>query len=323
MTSKGKSVLVTGAAGFIGSHLVEELVRNGSTVIGFDVFDDYYDPALKERNLAEVQDSDMFHLVRGDIRDKDLVSKTFNEWDIGTVVHLAAMVGVRNSMTNPDLYTSVNVGGTGVILEVSFKQDIDKFILASSSSVYGDREVVPFRETDFTDTPGSIYAATKKAAEVLSFSYHRLYGIPTACLRFFTVYGPRGRPDQAPLKFIHRISNDMPIQQYGDGNSSRDYTYVTDIVSGIVGAIEAVYEYEIFNLGNSTPVKLIDFIKALEIQIGKAANIEKLSNQPGDVFQTLADIGKSKKMLGYEPKVTLNEGLKRMIQWYNETRPSL
>ncbi|MFW9789086.1 MAG: GDP-mannose 4,6-dehydratase [Candidatus Thorarchaeota archaeon] len=323
MTSKGKSVLVTGAAGFIGSHLVEELVRNGSTVIGFDVFDDYYDPALKERNLAEVQDSDIFHLVRGDIRDKDLVSKTFNEWDIGTVVHLAAMVGVRNSMTNPDLYTSVNVGGTGVILEVSFKQDIDKFILASSSSVYGDREVVPFRETDFTDTPGSIYAATKKAAEVLSFSYHRLYGIPTACLRFFTVYGPRGRPDQAPLKFIHRISNDMPIQQYGDGNSSRDYTYVTDIVSGIVGAIEAVYEYEIFNLGNSTPVKLIDFIKALEIQIGKAANIEKLSNQPGDVFQTLADIGKSKKMLGYEPKVTLNEGLKRMIQWYNETRPSL
>ena len=323
MSLMKKDVLVTGAAGFIGSHLVEKLVEIGQTTIGYDVFNDYYNPRQKEQNLSKVMDNGSFHLIRGDIRDKKLVRKTFQDWNIGAVIHLAAMVGVRNSMVNPEIYTSVNVGGTGVLLEVSIKHGIDNFILASSSSVYGERKNVPFRETDFTDTPSSIYAATKKAAEILAHSYHSLYGTPIACLRFFTVYGPRGRPDQAPMKFIHRISNDITIQQYGDGSSSRDYTYVSDIVNGITNAMKASYEFDIFNLGNSVPIKLVDFIKAIENQVGKSARIEKLPSQPGDVSQTLADIEKSKRIIGYNPKISFEEGLKRTIEWYRKTKPKL
>lgn len=321
MNSTMKALLVTGAAGFIGSHLVEHLVNKGMMVIGYDVFNDYYSTAQKEKNLLEVKDNNLFHLVRGDVRNQETLRKTFTDWDIGSVVHLAAMVGVRNSMSYPELYTSVNVGGTGALLDAASKFGIDKFVLASSSSVYGDRKTVPFRETDNTDLPCSIYAATKKAAEVLAHSFYNLYGISTACLRFFTVYGPRGRPDQAPLKFIDRISSGTPIQQFGDGSSSRDYTYVADIVSGIMAAIDASYQYEIFNLGSANPIQLVSFIRAIEKHVGKTAIIEKLPNQPGDVFQTLADIEKSKRLLGYEPKFSLDDGLKLMVEWYNSSAP--
>jgi UDP-glucuronate 4-epimerase len=314
--TKNDAILITGAAGFIGSHLVDRLLSLGKIVVGLDNFNDYYNPELKEHNLSAALNNKAFHLVRGDIRDSEVLRRISDTWQIDTVVHLAALVGVRNSITKPGPYVDVNVTGTSKLIDWACRCDTEKFILGSTSSVYGDRSKVPFREDDLTDAPCSPYAATKKAAEVVTHAYHSLYGIQVSCLRFFTVYGPRGRPDMAPFKFIDGIYRGETIQQYGDGSSSRDYTYVQDIVKGIQGAVENSYEYEIFNLGNSRIIILSEFIKTIEEILGKEAKIEYLPDQPGDVKTTFADVGKAKQMLGYRPSVSLREGLTEMIEWY-------
>ena len=311
-------ILVTGAAGFIGSHIVEELIKKGELVLGLDNFCDYYDPRIKENNLRSIMESESFTIIRGDIRDSGLLECIFSEHDIKSVIHLAAMVGVRNSVLKPIEYVDVNVGGTTALLDRAVKSDVTNFIIASSSSVYGNITQVPFRENYTLGSPESPYAVTKQAVEAMAYTYHSLYEIPITCLRFFTVYGPRGRPDMAPFKFIDSISKGIPIQQFGDGSSSRDYTYISDIVQGIIAATETPFEYEIINLGGSNPVFLRDFIKAVEDAVGKPALIEQLPNQPGDMFVTLADISKAEKLLGYLPKVSLKEGLEETVEWYNK-----
>ena len=263
-------------------------------------------------------ESESFTIIRGDIRDSGLLECIFSEHDIKSVIHLAAMVGVRNSILKPIEYVDVNVGGTTALLDRAVKSDVTNFIIASSSSVYGNITQVPFRENYTLGSPESPYAVTKQAVEAMAYTYHSLYEIPITCLRFFTVYGPRGRPDMAPFKFIDSISKGIPIQQFGDGSSSRDYTYISDIVQGIIAATETPFEYEIINLGGSNPVFLRDFIKAVEDAVGKPALIEQLPNQPGDMFVTLADISKAEKLLGYLPKVSLKEGLEETVEWYNK-----
>ncbi|MFO7837721.1 MAG: SDR family NAD(P)-dependent oxidoreductase [Candidatus Thorarchaeota archaeon] len=312
-------VLVTGAAGFIGGHLCEYLLQRGVPTIGVDNVNDYYDPKIKESTISLLSNHTEFEFFRTDVRDFESMESIIGNNDVGTLVHLAAMAGVRSSIENPGKYLDVNVNGTNNMLQLSVDNEVDNFIYASSSSVYGERQEVPFHEEDRTDKPVSPYAASKKASEVLAYSYHSLYDIPVSCLRFFTVYGPRGRPDMAPFIFIHRISKGIPIKQYGDGTSLRDYTYVSDIVQGINGAIENPRGYEIYNLGNADPVSLTEFIHIVEDAVGKRAEIEVVGEQPGDVHKTYADYTKAKKHLGYEPKIPLREGISRMVDWYNDT----
>ena len=307
---------MTGAAGFIGSHLAEKIVHLGNEVIGLDNFDDYYDPHQKERNVEWLQSSDAFHLFRGDIRDSAVLEAISSEWNVDAVVHLAATVGVRKSLEEPLRYIDVNVTGTATLLEWTAKQGIKKFILASSSSVYGNSRNFPLKESDSTDCPCSLYAASKKATEVMAHTYHDLYNISVSCLRFFTVYGPRVRPDMAPFKFIDLISRGLSIPRYGNGSSSRDYTFVSDIVQGIVGAIEANHGYEIFNLGTARSTTLMEFILTIEDLLGKKARIELLPDQLGDVKKTLASIEKARQHLSYNPKVSLRQGLHETIEWY-------
>ncbi len=310
-------ILITGAAGFIGGHLCECLLEDGCSLVGVDNLNDYYNPAIKEDTISRLMAHESFEFFRVDIRNIDALESVFSDHAFGTVVHLAAMAGVRSSIENPKLYLDVNVIGTENVLQQSVDHGVSNVIFSSSSSVYGNRQEVPFREEDRTDTPVSPYAASKKAGEVLAFSYHSLYNIPVTCLRFFTVYGPRGRPDMAPFIFIDRISRGVPIKQYGDGTSQRDYTYVSDIVKGIVGAIERPKPYEIYNLGNSEPVELSDFIQIIEESVGKRAKIEVAGDQPGDVQKTFADISKARQDLGYDPAVSLKEGIARTVDWYN------
>lgn len=319
MERNANCILVTGAAGFIGSHLTEQLLRNGYHVIGLDNFNDYYDTALKESNVKELLQHSFFHIVRGDVRDEGLLGRIFGERAIKTVVHLAALAGVRSSIEHPAEYMDVNAVGTAKVLDVAAKRGVENFVLASSSSVYGKRSKVPFNEDDQTSSPYSPYAASKKAAEVLAYAYHSLYDMPISCLRFFTVYGSRGRPDMAPFKFIDRIYRGVPIQRYGDGSSVRDYTHVSDIVQGTVKAIEKPHSYEIFNIGNANAVKLTDFIATIEECLGTDAIIEEMPLQPGDVPTTLADIRKAKSMLGYEPSVQLRDGISETVEWYKRT----
>lgn len=312
------TILITGAGGFIGGHLCEYLLQQGINTIGVDNINDYYDPSIKENTINRLSSYDEFEFFRTDIRNFEALDSIFGNHEIGTVVHLAAMAGVRSSIENPSVYTDVNVNGTHNVLQLSVTNGVRNFVFASSSSVYGERQEVPFREEDRTDSPLSPYAASKKAGELLAYSYHSLYDIPVSCLRFFTVYGPRGRPDMAPFIFIDRISRGIPIRQYGDGTSQRDYTYVSDIVQGIVGAIENPRSYDIYNLGNSNPAKLSDFIQIIEESVGKKAEIEVIGAQPGDVQKTYADVTRAKKYLGYEPKISLREGISRTVVWYNE-----
>lgn len=313
-----EALLITGAAGFIGGHLCEYLLQHGISTIGVDNVNDYYDQSIKEATINRLSSHDGFEFYRTDIRNSEALGSIFENHEIGTVVHLAAMAGVRSSIENPGLYLDVNVNGTNNILQSSVTNGVRNFVFASSSSVYGERHEVPFYEKDRTDAPLSPYAASKKAGEVLAHSYHSLHDIPISCLRFFTVYGPRGRPDMAPFMFIDRISRGIPIKQYGDGTSLRDYTYVSDIVQGIVGAIENPRPYDIYNLGNSNPVTLSEFIQIVEECVGTKAEIEVVGMQPGDVQKTYADVAKAKKYLGYDPKISFREGISRTVAWYNE-----
>lgn len=306
--------LVTGAAGFIGSHLCEALLARGDEVVGLDSFDDFYSPEIKRANLAAALGHERFRLVEGDIRDAAAVETAIGP-GVDIIVHLAARAGVRPSIEQPLLYQDVNITGTGVLLEAARRRGIRKFIFASSSSVYGNNQKVPFSETDNVDHPISPYAASKKAGELICHTYHHLFDIDITCLRFFTVYGPRQRPDLAIHKFARLIEAGKPIPVFGDGSMRRDYTYVGDIVAGVLAAMDRVGGYHVYNLGNSSPVSLAELIAALETALGKQAQIQRLPVQPGDVERTYADIETSRRELGYAPATPLAEGLAAFVAW--------
>lgn len=307
-------ILVTGAAGFIGSHLCERLLGRGDTVAGFDNFDDFYDLQVKRRNIADCLENKDFKLIEADIRDAAAVESAVKGVD--TVVHLAAKAGVRPSIAQPLLYADVNVNGTTVLLEAAKNHKVGRFIFASSSSVYGNNKKVPFSETDNVDFPISPYAATKKAGELICHSYHHLYGMPITCLRFFTVYGPRQRPDLAIHKFAAFLKQGKPLPIYGDGKAMRDFTYIDDIIDGIVAAIDRCKGFNIYNLGESEPVSVNTLVKKLEKAFGKKAAREYMPAQPGDVKRTCADISKARKELGYAPKTSIDEGLAKFVEWF-------
>jgi UDP-glucuronate 4-epimerase len=313
-------VLVTGAAGFIGSHLCERLLADGHQVVGLDNFDPFYNPQVKRSNIAGCISKKEFTLIEGDIRDDICVETVLKANSIEMIFHLAAKAGVRPSIENPLEYQDVNVRGTLVVLEAAKKYGVKKFIFASSSSVYGNNEKVPFAETDNVDNPISPYAATKKAGELICYTYSHLYEINMTCLRFFTVYGPRQRPDLAIHKFTKLINDGKPIPVFGDGSMMRDYTYIGDIIEGVIGAMNACKGYEIYNLGESRPIRLDMLIRSIEAALGKKAIINRLPPQQGDVVKTYADVGKAIKGLGYQPKTQLDDGLKKFVEWYRKTQ---
>jgi len=312
------SILVTGGAGFIGSHLVEALLREGREVVVLDNFDTFYDPSIKRRNLEGSHGQPGFTLVEGDIRDVELVNALFTNHAIGVVVHLAARAGVRPSIEQPVLYSDVNLNGTVVLLEACRRHNVGKFVFGSSSSVYGNATKVPFSERDDVDRPISPYAATKRAGEILCATYHELYRLNVFCLRFFTVYGPRQRPEMAIHKFTRYIDRGLPLPRFGDGSTSRDYTYVSDIVGGIVRSVERVQGYEILNVGGSKATRLQDLIALLEERLGRKAVVEAKPVQPGDVTTTWADVAKAHRLLGYDPQVPIEDGLTRFVEWYRK-----
>ncbi len=312
------TVLITGAAGFIGSHLTESLLANSHTVIGLDNFCDFYDPVIKEQNIAPSLANPDFTLIRADIRDVEAMNQLFAKHEIDCLVHLAAMAGVRPSIKNPQLYTSVNINGTVNLLDACRHNDVKNVVFASSSSVYGNNKKVPFSESDSVDLPISPYAATKKAGELLCHTYHHLFGMSISCLRFFTVFGPRQRPDLAIHKFSRKIVNEEVIDVFGDGTTKRDYTYITDILDGINKAIRYTCSgnrFDIFNLGESRTIDLKTMIATIEKHLGKKARKNQLSMQPGDVEQTFADVSKSKKILGYNPQTSFDEGIALFVDW--------
>ena len=309
-------ILITGAAGFSGSSAAREFLREGHTVFGIDNFNDYYNPDFKRYNVKGLK----IKLYENDIREFDKIEPIFRKDNVDCVVHLAAMVGVRPSIENPLPYEEVNIRGTLNLLELSKKYRVKKFIFASSSSVYGNKDKVPFIETDSANSQISPYAASKKAGELMAYTYNHLYKIPTICLRFFTVYGPRGRPDMAPYKFVDRIANDKEIEMYGDGSTKRDYTYIGDIVDGIKKSVNADLNFEIINLGCGSPILLKDFIKIIENNIGRNAKIIQMDKQLGDVDQTYADISKAKKLLGYSPVTKIDNGIRILCKWYLDDR---
>ncbi len=319
-----KTYLITGGAGFIGSTLADRLLLDGNQVIVVDNFNDYYDVSIKERNVAPHLTDNNYKLYRIDICDWNALEKVFKENHIDGIVHLAARAGVRPSIEDPILYQQTNNLGTNYILELAKKYGVKNLVLASSSSVYGNNKKVPFKETDVVDFAISPYAATKKANEVLGHVYHALYGMNMIFLRFFTVYGPRQRPDLAINKFTKLILNDEPIPVFGDGSTSRDYTYIQDIINGIVLSIQYVENhenvYEIINLGENTPITLLEMIQTIEKVLGKKAKMNFLPMQLGDVNKTYADITKAKELLGYNPQTSFEEGIRNFVKWYKEGR---
>lgn len=321
-----RTILVTGGAGFIGSHLSERLLIEGNRVLVIDNFNNYYDPEIKRNNVEEVKKTciennislENYKVFEGDIRDNEFLKEVFSN-KIDSIMHLAAMAGVRPSIQDPALYYDVNITGTVNLLERCRENGVKQFVFASSSSVYGNNEKVPFSETDRVDNPISPYAATKKSGELLCHTYHHLFDMNIACLRFFTVYGPRQRPDLAINKFTSLILEDKEIPFYGDGSTSRDYTFVDDIVEGIVSSLNYVNTdkkiFEIFNIGGDKTVSLIEMVETIELVLGKKAKINRLPMQPGDVNRTCADISYSKKTIGYNPKIIFKEGIKKFVEW--------
>jgi len=302
-------IFITGAAGFIGSHLCEKLLSMNHEVIAFDNFDDFYPREIKEKNISITLQHSNYKIIEGDIRDAEKLNLCFRENHIDLVIHLAAKAGVRPSIENPGIYYSVNVLGTLTLLEAMKYNNIKKMIFASSSSVYGNNKKIPFNETDFVDFPISPYAATKKACELLCHTYHHLYHFDIFCLRLFTVYGPRQRPDLAIHRFIYSLLSNKPVTVYGDGSTKRDYTYIKDIVEGIIGAVNNLNGFNIINLGNSNPVSILEVIRLIEKITGKQANIKFTPFQAGDAAITYADIRKAGKLIGYIPCMPLEEGL--------------
>ncbi len=321
------SVLVTGGAGFIGSHLCEELLRSGRRVVVLDNLNEFYAPSIKFANLAEARRTaaaGRLVVLKGDIRSAADLERAFlalGDPREAAVVHLAAMAGVRPSIEQPLLYNEVNIGGTLQVLEACRRFGVNRLAFASSSSVYGNNDKVPFAEDDSVDNPISPYAATKKAGELLCHNYHHLYGISIACLRFFTVYGPRQRPDLAIHKFARLMRAGQPIPFFGDGTTQRDYTYITDTLQGVMGALGWLVDrdrpgYEIFNLGESRTVDLSTLVRLLGDALGCRPTLNRMPMQPGDVERTFADISKARQMLGYQPQVAIEEGISRFVDWF-------
>ncbi len=311
--------LVTGAAGFIGSHTCEALLARGDTVVGIDNFNSFYDPAIKRRNARELSVHPGFTLVEGDLLDPACLQGIFGGGSFDGIVHLAAWAGVRPSIDRPGIYVDVNVRGTVDLLEHARRAKVSRWVFASSSSVYGGRDSVPFRETDPVDHPISPYAATKKAGEVLSYTYHHLYGLPVSALRFFTVYGPRQRPEMAIHKFATAMLRGEPVTLYGDGASARDYTYIDDIVQGVVAALDRCAGFEVYNLGEAQTTRLDALVDKLAQALGVEARVRWEPAQPGDVPITYADISKARERLGYRPQTQIDEGLRRFAAWLRAT----
>ena len=311
-----KTVLITGGAGFIGSHLADKLLKKQDKIIVADNFNDFYSPVLKEDNVTHNLSHENYNLYRVDIENKQSLEQIFADNSIDIIVHLAARAGVRPSIERPLDYVATNILGTMNILELMNKYHVKKMIFASSSSVYGNCEADTFHEDLIITKPISPYAATKSACEQICYTYHHLYGLQVICLRFFTVYGPRQRPDLAIRKFIEKIKAGLPIDMYGDGSSMRDYTYIADITDGIISAIN--YEktaYEIINIGGGQPITLKNMIKTIEICLNKDATIKQCPMQPGDVDKTVVDISRAKELFGYTPKMSFRDGVLSLIEW--------
>ena len=318
MKEEKRTILVTGAAGFIGFHVSKRLLERGDKVVGIDNLNPYYDVQLKKRRLAILQDFNQFVFYREDIEDLDAVRTIFEKHSPGIVCNLAAQAGVRYSLEDPFSYQKSNLEGFLNLLELARAQGVENFVYASSSSVYGNNKKTPFSVDDRVDTPVSLYAATKKANELMAHAYNHLYGIPCTGLRYFTVYGPWGRPDMALFLFTDAILHNRPINVYNYGKMRRDFTYIDDIVDGTLAALDRPVAYEIFNLGNSNSVELMEFIGVLEEELGKKAEKNMMPIQPGDVPETSADIEKTRKLLGFSPKTPVEVGIRNFVAWYRE-----
>lgn len=322
---KGKIILVTGGAGFIGYHLSKQLLEYDCTVIGYDNLNDYYEVQLKYDRLKDLEGREGYTFIKGDLADKEALGKLFQEYSFDIVVNLGAQAGVRYSIDNPDAYMSSNMVGFYNILECCRHYPVEHLVYASSSSVYGANKKVPFSVEDKVDYPVSLYAATKKSNELMAHCYSKLYGIPATGLRFFTVYGPFGRPDMAYFKFAKKIMNGETIQIYNNGDMMRDFTYIDDIVKGIANIlpnppaeIETGARYKVYNIGNNKPEKLMDYIETLEKHLGREAKKEFLPMQPGDVYQTYADVSDLMHDFDFKPSTSIDEGLGKFVTWFKE-----
>lgn len=322
---KQKKYMITGGAGFIGFHLSLALLKKGAFVIGFDNMNDYYDVNLKEARLNILKEQEGYVFEKADLADKEQIFSLFERYQPDVVINLGAQAGVRYSIDNPDTYIQSNMVGFFNVLEACRHFPVEHLVFASSSSVYGGNKKVPFSTEDKVDGPVSLYAATKKSNELMAHAYSKLYHIPSTGLRFFTVYGPFGRPDMAYYKFALKIKKGEKIEVYNNGDMYRDFTYVDDVVNGIVNILcnppkenEDGVQYKIYNIGNNKPVKLMDFISELEKQLGKEAQKEYLPMQPGDVYQTYADVSELMKDFDFKPDTSIEEGLRRFVEWFNE-----
>ncbi len=311
-------ILITGGAGFIGSHLVDALLARGDEVVCIDNFNDYYSPERKRKNLEQATASPSFHLYEVDVRDFEALARVFAVEEPQKVLHLAAMAGVRNSVKEPLLYEEVNVRGTLNLLEAAAQHGVASFVLASTSSVYGASKEIPFREDNTAILPLAPYPATKRACELLAHVYHNLHGLSCAALRFFTVYGPRGRPDMTPYLFTEAISQGKEITLFDEGRPQRDFTYIADIVEGVLAATDADFGYEIINLGNSEPVRMSDFVEIIEELVGRKAKIISPPLPPSEPPLTYADVSKAHRLLGYDPGTSIHEGLTHFVRWYRQ-----
>ena len=314
-------VLLTGIAGFIGSHVAERLMGREDEVVGLDNFDPFYDRAIKERNFAPLK-SKGCQLIEGDVLDRPLLDRVLSEGAFDCVIHLAALAGVRPSIQSPWRYQKVNVEGSCHLAQAMVEHGPKRLVFASSSSVYGDNSEVPFSEDHRVDLPASPYASSKRAGELLLRTFHQIHGLESACLRFFTVYGPRQRPEMAIHKFCRLVESGKPITMFGDGSTSRDYTYIDDIVTGVVGAVDHCRGHRIYNLGNTHPCRLDELIQAIGKAVGKEPRIEQAPLQAGDVMRTWADVSQARRDLGYEPKILLEEGLSRFVDWMRAQEPT-
>lgn len=312
--------LVTGGAGFIGSHVAAELLARGDNVVVIDNFNDYYDPAIKRDNAARLREYTSFSLIEGDIRDAPLVERVFAEQGIRRVAHLAALAGVRASVDQPRLYLDVNLTGTLNLLEAARQAGVEQFVLASTSSVYGRTEILPFVETDAADRPLAAYPASKRAAELLAHTYHNLSGMNLTCLRFFNVYGPAGRPDMMPWRLLEAAQTGEPIKLFNGGDIHRDWTYIADTVAGVLAALDTPLGYEIINLGCGAPISLTDFVEIIEEYAGKAINTVSVPTPLSDPPITYCNNDKARELLGFAPSVSIRDGLWRTWEWYRDYR---
>ncbi len=314
------TTLVTGGAGFIGGHVAAELLARGDKVVVIDNFNDYYDPGIKRDNAARLREYTSFSLIEGDIRDSSLVERVFAEHGVTRVAHLAALAGVRASVDQPRLYLDVNLSGTLNLLEAAKGAGIEQFVLASTSSVYGRTEILPFVETDTADRPLAAYPASKRAAELLAHTYHNLAGMPVTALRFFNVYGPAGRPDMMPWRLLEAAQTGEPIKLFNGGDIHRDWTYIADTVAGVLAALDKPLGYEIINLGCGAPISLTDFVEIIEEYAGKVINTVSVPTPLSDPPITYCSNDKARQLLGFAPRVSIREGLRRTWEWYRDYR---